>query len=1058
MTEEEKSQKIAKIKTFLEGRDEQKYITGIEGDYASNEVFLMIDHPEKGKYMEQQKFTPFLFIKDFKKAGKKLYGNRVELNKAMKYHGITVTTLRTDDHPRLEHGFKYKVSTDKNFGSLMQFFFKAGYKIHKDPNNMFLSYSGLEQFLISTGKRLFKGFTSYDSVHKFLFDIETTSLKGEDGNIFLIGMKDNRGFAKVLEIDLDDPIESEKKMIIEFFQTIYDLKPAIVAGYNSEAFDFEFIIKRANILGIDLGTRDEDGNISYDVRTSLNIDRPLKREKSTIKFGGEVENYLKTVMWGINVIDISHAVRATKAINSDIKGWGLKYICQYKGFAKPNRMYVKGDMIYTIWKDNKNYYINKVNNNYNIIPTEYQDKADEYITKLKDIVRKVSNSPDKSTLLPKLVSISEFFGDDENNVELITGKEVVKQYLLDDLTETEMVDNEFSQSNFMMGGIMPTTYVRSSTMGNAGKWKMLMVTYSYENNVAIPVVDRKRDIVGGLSRLFLTGYKTNVLKMDFKSLYPSIQLTHDVFPTLDITNVLEDMLTYFRDGRIEYQVLSAKHQALYEETGNPLDKELASLYNTKQLPIKILANSQFGALSSPLIFNWGDNIVGEEITCTGRQYLRLMIAHFMKYNFTPIVIDTDGANFNLPDNVDDIKYVNKAGEEITGYLAVLAEFNETYMKGVMKLEEDGIFTSSINIARKNYATKSPKGKIKITGNSLKSSILQAYIENTFKTGIALLLDGDGKGFIELYYSQLERIYNQQIPLVEIANKSRVKQKVANYKYDLEHKKNKNGRGMSRQAHMELLIAANLDPDLGKNVYYINNGTRKSHADLGHSYLIDEMEIITNPTKTGVYNVPRAIANFNNRMSMFTVCFGPEVRENLIVTDPTKRGRFTDKEMELVSGMPLNKDGESEQDVLFAEDYDPKLHENVPLFEMEEREVKFWNLKGKDPREIFNDFHLDFTDVKLLTPEENSIKNEQERRIIEFFKSNDIEVKNELNYLLSGDLVIKYTNKLVKLDETTMEEIVTPLDEMRWVLSKFEFGSFEDLEVIEKDIYNEVICV
>jgi DNA polymerase elongation subunit (family B) len=1053
-----KVEKIEKIKKFLEGRDEQKYITGIEGNYTSNEVTLMIDHPDKGKYLEKQTFIPFLFVKDFKKLGKTLYNNKTDLEKAMKNHGITIKKLKTNDHPRLEHGYKFKVTTTKNVGSLIQFFSKAGYNIFNDPHNLFLTNTGLEQFFITTGKRLFKGYNSYNEVHKFYFDIETTSLKPEGGRIFLIGMKDNRGFAKVLELDPNNPDESEKQMIIDFFNNMIELKPSIVAGYNSEAFDFHYILGRARILGIDLGSRDEDGNLSYDCRTSLDKEYPLKRQRSTIKFGGETENYEKTVMWGINVIDIAHAVRATKAINSDIKGWGLKYICQYKGFAKPNRMYVKGDMIYSIWNENKNYYINSSNNSYKDIPEEYQNKPQEYLQKIKKIINKVNDAPDKNELLPKLVSISEFFGDDVNNVNIISGKEIIGQYLLDDLYETEMVDNDFCQANFMMGGIMPTTYVRSCTMGNASKWKMLMSTYSYENDVAIPVVDRKRDIVGGLSRLFKSGYKRNVLKMDFKSLYPSIQLTHDVFPSLDITNVLEDMLTYFRDGRIEYQELSAKHQKMYEETGDIKDKELASLYNTKQLPIKILANSQFGALSSPTIFNWGDNIIGEEITCTGRQYLRSMIAHFMKYGFTPIVIDTDGANLTIPDDVDNIKYINKEGVELIGYSAVLCEYNEKYMTGVMKLEEDGIFASTINIKRKNYATLSPKGKIKITGNSLKSSTLQAYVETTFKKAIALLLDGNGKDFIELYYSQLEKIYNKEIPLIQIANKAKVNQKVKDYQQDLLTKKNKNGRGISRSAHMELLIAANLDPDLGQNIYYVNNGTAKSHADLGHSYLVDEMDFITNPDKTGNYNVPRYIDAFNKRMGIFLVCFGKEVRETLIVTNPEKRSYYTDKEMELVSGMPLNTDNESEEDGVYSSDYDPLLHINVPLFEMEEREVVFWNLKGKDPRAVFNDFTLDLTDVKLLTPQENTIKKEQEELIIQWFSDNNIEVKSELDYILSGDLVIKYTNKYVKVDEVTLEETVTVLDEMSWVLSKYEFGSWSDLEVLDKEIYDHTVIV
>jgi DNA polymerase elongation subunit (family B) len=41
-----------------------------------------------------------------------------------------------------------------------------------------------------------------------------------------------------------------------------------------------------------------------------------------------------------------------------------------------------------------------------------------------------------------------------------------------------------------------------------------------------------------------------------------------------------------------------------------------------------------------------DTDCAEETTCRGRQYLRLMVKFFYgKYNFRPLVGDTDGFNF-----------------------------------------------------------------------------------------------------------------------------------------------------------------------------------------------------------------------------------------------------------------------------------------------------------------------------------------------------------------------------------------------------------------------------
>ena len=82
------------------------------------------------------------------------------------------------------------------------------------------------------------------------------------------------------------------------------------------------------------------------------------------------------------------------------------------------------------------------------------------------------------------------------------------------------------------------------------------------------------------------GYSTDVLKLDYSSLYPSIQLVHDVFPKCDVTGAMKMMLKYFRDTRIKYKKLAAD---FYVE-----DPKLSSQYNRKQLHIKIFINAFFG--------------------------------------------------------------------------------------------------------------------------------------------------------------------------------------------------------------------------------------------------------------------------------------------------------------------------------------------------------------------------------------------------------------------------------------------------------------------------------
>jgi DNA polymerase elongation subunit (family B) len=85
---------------------------------------------------------------------------------------------------------------------------------------------------------------------------------------------------------------------------------------------------------------------------------------------------------------------------------------------------------------------------------------------------------------------------------------------------------------------------------------------------------------------------------------------------------MKGLLTYFRNSRIMYKNLAAEYKTI--------DKKKSTSFDRKQLPIKIFINAFFGSLSAPQVFPWGDIDMGEQITCTGRQYLRQMLKFFSK--------------------------------------------------------------------------------------------------------------------------------------------------------------------------------------------------------------------------------------------------------------------------------------------------------------------------------------------------------------------------------------------------------------------------------------------
>lgn len=942
------------IENFLNGGDPEEFIVGVEYDYPTNKIYKIIQDPEKGKIIKEDSFTPFLWVGDLN--GLNFYKNSKSSQKiAMNKHGIVITKLETHGNDRLENGLNYLVKCIKSYTNLVSFFKEGGI----DPwNENFKRYfqilSPVEQYLVDKKKRLFKGIDDYDGVYRFVFDIETTGLDANIDKIILIGVKDNRGFQKTIPAFGEN---GESECISIFFNVIRELKPTIIGGYNSSFFDWPFILKRASILGVDIKGL-----------TQILTKQGIKEKEGILKLANEIEPYTQHVMWGFNIVDIAHSVRRAQAINSEIKSWGLKYITKYLEKEKSNRVYVSGDKISKIYLENESYYINPKTGNYKKIGESGTDGL-------------LEKYPGKFEIWP--------------------GRKIVEQYLDDDLFETMIVDDSFSQSTFLLSKLVPTTYERMATMGTATLWKLIMLAWSYENNLSIPSKDEKRPITGGLSRLLNVGYSKNVVKFDYASLYPSIQLVYDVFPECDVMGVQKSMLKYFRNIRIKYKRLASELK-----NSNPVEAEM---YDRKQLPIKIFINAYFGSLSAPQVFPWGDMNMGETITCTGRQCLRMMIMFFMKKGYKPLVMDTDGVNFETPENINETTYIGKGinelvdvGKEYRGIEADTAEFNDIFMRNEMGLDIDYIAPSSINVSRKNYIIKMvKKGKevIKLTGNTIKSKKLSTYVVEFLDEGFKYLLNGDGLSFINLYYDYVSKIYNKEIPLSKIANKARVKQSIEDYKKYCK-KTTKAGSFMSRQAHMELVVDANYSAGLGETIFYINNGTKKTSGDvqkiskptkkqqedfyLKHGkqmpfdyieincYMIPEKEIMDNPNLTGDYNVPRYLSNFNKRIEPLLCVFKPEIREDILIEDPNDRQYFTKSQSELVSGFPLKEDGQDKFDEVMT---------------LSDSEVVFWNRVGRDPYFMYVENTLELADQywvdhnrKVVSLQADSVKSNEDEII------------------------------------------------------------------------------
>ena len=1073
------------VNTFLTGHDPMERIITIECDYQEDKVSIVYVNDKGEKRVKLDDFKPFIWCKN--SAAIRLYeGDRRKISQAMREYGISCKKLRTSEEgqkevsDRLENGYKYMFYATRrmSYQTFQKFFKEGGVPIHdnkkssqSESNREFMGVTPVEQYMIQTGRRLFKGYENYNDLNRFTFDLETQGLNPRVHRISQIGLRNNRGVNKIISVtgNTEKELDESELTAIELFLYILSIvKPDTVVGHNSENFDWDFLITRCEMLGSDF----KDLSLKY-------FKHPIykKQKEAVLKLGGEVEYYKPTVMWGHVILDSLHAARRAQALDSNMKSSNLKYATKYLNLNKPNRVYVPGDKINKTWK----------------ITDEIfgfcEEDGDWYTV------------TEKRPLLPGYVMKS--------------GRYIVERYLLDDLWETEKVEEKLNESNFLVGKMLPTTFTRACTMGTAGIWKLIMLAWGYENGLAIPAAAPNKRFTGGLSRLLKTGFVDRIVKLDYNSLYPSIILTWHVSTPIDIMNVMLSFLEYILTQREKYKDLKAqagdKADALSEELKKYEDMEDAfrkklveeikkwkiekTSNDKKQLPLKILANSFFGSYGAPNIFPYGDVVAAEKTTCIGRMSLRLMIYHFTKIGYTPIVGDTDGFNFQMPADdkfryTDEHPYISDGGgrnsikgKAYTWVYADVAEFEDLYLNkayngGINKmgLGVDEFCDATINFARKNYADLLPNGKTKKVGNTIKSRKMSGYLEKFIDEGVDLLLRNNGYKFLTNYYDYIDKIYNYQIPIKDIASKGNIKKTLKEYIADCKTL-TKAGTKKSRQAWYELAIKEGLNPNVSDTIYYINTGQKKGHSDVKrvtHYFYYDtagekveitkdveklykeytknipngsncktrlelakenfgnktfeEDEIILNcklvPNEIvdseedvlcsdyeGLeYNVEKYIDQFNKRITPLLVCFHPDIRNKILVTNPKDKMFFTEAQAQLVSGYP-NK--ETDQDTFEA------------LMTPERKEIEFWVSINETPPFV-KECDIDWD--KLVA----DYKAEVEKEKNDIFQAENKKYIDALNKLTDADIeVFEEEGKL----PPSIASIVTLGSDMRLYFKK-----------------------
>ncbi len=325
--------------------------------------------------------------------------------------------------------------------------------------------------------------------------------------------------------------------------------------------------------------------------------------------------------------------------------------------------------------------------------------------------------------------------------------------------------------------------------GQCVEWFLSKNAHDFEE--LIPKKPYGKHVKGRFSRSYEGGYVhkpkpglfENIVVYDFRSLYPSIIVSHNICPTtlfcdcckeghetpkIDgktytfckkkkgfIPKLLEDLIN--RRIRIKEMLKDMKK-----------DSSDYAILSARSYAIKTIANSSYGYYAFPRS-RWYCIECAESITAWGRQYIKDVIEKAEKDNFNVLYADTDSAIITLKDkNLDKIKkFAEKINDELPG---------------MMELEFEGFYPRGIFVAaKKRYALADEKGELTIKGLEVVRRDWSNIARRTQKKVLeAILIKGSKKKAVDIIREHIEALNNKEIPLEDVTILTQLTRKIKDY--------------------------------------------------------------------------------------------------------------------------------------------------------------------------------------------------------------------------------------------------------------------------------------
>ena len=359
---------------------------------------------------------------------------------------------------------------------------------------------------------------------------------------------------------------------------------------------------------------------------------------------------------------------------------------------------------------------------------------------------------------------------------------------------------------------------------------------AYDKNILVPNKPTSEEVIrrkhmGLFKGAFVyepkKGLKNNISLFDFRSLYPSIIITHNIDPdTINCScckeikkrkNKAPDYDFYFCEKNkgfipeILEELLNKRIniKSIMKEANEKNKKKL----NAQQYALKIVANSFYGYMGFAAS-RYYDRRCSASTTSFGRYYIHDVIREAKKDGFKVVYGDTDSVFLSLP---------RKNQKKINSFLK---QVNDN-LPGIMNLEYEGFFIRGLFAkkkhgeggAKKRYALIDEDGNVIIKGFEKVRKDWSILAKNTQEKVLGLILNNKTEEAKKYVQNVVYMLKNKNIDISELVINTSIRKNIASYEQMAPH-----------VMAVKKAIARGMKFKGGQNVAYIVTNRGKSISD------------------------------------------------------------------------------------------------------------------------------------------------------------------------------------------------------------------------------------